>query len=274
MRTNKLRTMLVYLCVCAQLLVVGATRAQNGRGTVSGRVTDTSGGVLQGAAVELDPAGLTRGSDAQGEFTFTGVAAGKATNSDKLFGVGAPFAADGGETGGKGGAKRAAARRLDETGRNETAGERPTIAFSGTGGLTPIAGTRRAVEATGTLGQRFGSQKRFGALIGGSYDWNGRGIDDLEPVPDQAMNLPGSPTQYEAIDIREYRYYRTRWGIAGSLDYKPSDGSTLYVHGLYSDFKNYGERWVYSLNDNTTGVQLLGANGCGTDANEVTIQPA
>jgi len=78
------------------------------------------------------------------------------------------------------------------------------------------------VEATGTLGQRFGSQKRFGALIGGSYDWNGRGIDDLEPVPDQAVNMPGSPTQYEAIDIREYRYYRTRWGMAGSLDYKPS----------------------------------------------------
>src|SRR5882724_9168610 len=155
----------------------------------------------------------------------------------------------------------------------KTASERPTIAFSATGGLTPIAGTRRAVEATGTLGQRFGSQKRFGALVGGSYDWNGRGIDDLEPVPDQAMNLPGSPTQYEAIDIREYRYYRTRWGIAGSLDYKPSDGSTLYVHGLYSDFKNFGERWVYSLNDNTTGVQLLGANGCGTDASGVTISP-
>src|SRR2546423_7809280 len=155
----------------------------------------------------------------------------------------------------------------------KAAGERPTIAFSGTGGLTPIAGTRHAVEATGTLGQRFGSQKRFGALVGGSYDWNGRGIDDLEPVPDQAMNLPGSPTQYEAIDIREYRYYRTRWGIAGSLDYKPSDGSTLYVHGVYSDFKNFGERWVYSLNDNTTGVQLLDANGCGTDANGVTISP-
>src|SRR5256885_1861161 len=64
MRTNKLRTMLVYLCVCAQLLVVGATRAQSGRGTVSGRVTDTSGGVLQGAAVELDSAGAAAERDA------------------------------------------------------------------------------------------------------------------------------------------------------------------------------------------------------------------
>jgi len=46
--------------------------------TVSGRVTDTSGGVLQGAAVELDPAGLTAGfSTRKASFTFTGVAAGK-----------------------------------------------------------------------------------------------------------------------------------------------------------------------------------------------------
>ncbi len=79
--------MLVYLCVCAQLLVVGATRAQSGRGTVSGRVTDTSGGVLQGAAVELDPAGLTRVSDAQGEFTFTGVAAGSYTITYNFVGM-------------------------------------------------------------------------------------------------------------------------------------------------------------------------------------------
>src|SRR5256885_1274313 len=399
MRTNKLRTMLVYLCVCVQLLMVSATRAQSGRGTVSRGVMDTSGGLLQGAAVELDPAGLTRVSDAQGEFTFTGVAAGSYTITYNFVGMephSATVEVKAGETAradttlhvgsneqevivtaerahGEADAlnrEKSAdnllqvlpsevirslpnANMADAIGRlpsvtlerdegegkyvqirgteprltnvtldgvnvaspesgirqikldtipadlvesveinktlqanqdadgiggsvnlvTKTAGERPTIAFSGTGGLTPIAGTRHAVEATGTLGQRFGSQKRFGALVGGSYDWNGRGIDDLEPVPDQAMNLPGSPTQYEAIDIREYRYYRTRWGIAGSLDYKPSDVSTVNGHGLDSAFKNFGERWVYSLNDNTTGVQLLDANGCGTDANGVTISP-
>jgi len=35
--------MLVYLCVCMQLLMVGDA-AESGRGTVSGRVMDTSGG--------------------------------------------------------------------------------------------------------------------------------------------------------------------------------------------------------------------------------------
>src|SRR5258706_8924149 len=101
MRTNKLRTVLVYLCVCVQLLMVGATRAQSGRGTVSGRVTDTSGGVLQGAAVELDPAGLTRVSDAQGEFTFTGVTAGSYTITYNFVGMephSAPVEVKAGET--------------------------------------------------------------------------------------------------------------------------------------------------------------------------------
>src|SRR6267154_2531698 len=133
----------------------------------------------------------------------------------------------------------------------------------GMGGYTPIANGRRLVETTGTVGQRFGANKRFGALLGGSYDWNGRGIDDTEPVPDIA-NL-GSSSQarhFDKADIREYTYYRSRWGLAGSADYKPSDGSTLYIRGLYSDFHNYGDRWVYTLVDNTPGLTLGGTNGC------------
>jgi TonB-dependent receptor len=155
----------------------------------------------------------------------------------------------------------------------KTAGERPTISFSGMGGYTPIVGGRPVVESTGTLGQRFGHDKRWGVLIGGSYDWNGRGIDDIEPVPDQATNLPGQPAYFESVDLREYRYYRSRWGLAGSADYKLGEGSNIYVHGLYSDFKNFGDRWVYSLTDNTTGLQLLDKNGCDTDGTNTTVPP-
>jgi TonB-dependent receptor len=145
----------------------------------------------------------------------------------------------------------------------KTAGERPTIAVSGMGGYTPIVNGRGLVETTGTVGQRFGASKRFGALIGFSYDWNGRGIDDIEPVPDQATNLPGSPTWFDSIDQREYRYYRSRWGLSGSTDYKLREGSSIYLRGFYSDFKNFGDRWVYTLNDNTDPVAagLLNSNG-------------
>ena len=132
----------------------------------------------------------------------------------------------------------------------KTAGERPTMNFSSMGGYTPILGGRGLTENTGTVGQRFGASKRVGVLIGGSYDWNGRGIDDIEPVPDLATVGGQQVRIFDSMDVREYRYYRSRWGLAGSADYKPSDGSTIYIRGLYSDFHNYGDRWVYSINDN------------------------
>jgi TonB-dependent receptor len=145
----------------------------------------------------------------------------------------------------------------------KTATERPTVALSGMGGYMPILGGRGQVESTGTVGQRFGADKRFGILVGGSYDWTGRGIDDIEPVSDVAT-LPGGNTELwkDSIDVREYRYYRSRWGLAGSADYKLGEGSDVYARYLYSNFKNYGDRWVYSLNDNTPNVSLLGSNGC------------
>jgi TonB-dependent receptor len=144
----------------------------------------------------------------------------------------------------------------------KTATDQPTINLSGMGGYMPILGGRGQVETAGTIGQRFGSQKRFGALIGGSYDWTGRGIDDVEPVADIAT-LPGGGTErfFDSADLREYRYYRSRWGLAGSVDYKLGEGSNIYAHGLFSNFKNYGARFDYGLNDNTPGVQTLAGNG-------------
>jgi TonB-dependent receptor len=156
----------------------------------------------------------------------------------------------------------------------KTAGERPTIDIAGVGGTTPILGGRNIVQTTGTLGDRFGADKRWGVLVGGSYDWNGRGINDIEPVPDQATFSDGSATRYfDTQDMREYQYKRSRWGVTGSADYKLSEGSDIYIRGLYSSFHDYGDKWVYTLTDNTTGIQLLNANGCGTDNNGFTVAP-
>src|SRR5882762_24515 len=373
MRTNKLRTMLVYLCVCVQLLMVGATRAQSGRGTVSGRVTDTSGGVLQGAQVSLAPGGASGVSDVQGEFRITRVeagdytltvsyvgfetfrkavtlAAGQTTSLDAKLSVEAvdvevvvtsergsaeveavnrertadnivqvlpadvirslpnanmadalgrlpsvTIERDEGE--GKYVQVRGTEPRLTNTtidGINvpspesgvrqikfdaipadivesveinktlqanmdgdgiggsinlvtKTAGERPTVALSGMGGYMPILGGRPQYETAGTIGKRFGTDKRLGILVGGTYDWSGRGIDDIEPVSD----LNNGALWKDSIDIREYRYYRTRWGFASSADYKLGEGSNIYARLLYSDFQNYGDRWVYSFTDNS-----------------------
>jgi TonB-dependent receptor len=155
----------------------------------------------------------------------------------------------------------------------KTAGERPTLAFSGGGGTSLIQGDRNLVQTSGTIGQRFGQDKHFGILFGGSYDWNGRGIDDIEPVPDAATFGDGSTARYfDSQDIREYSYKRSRWGLTGSADYKFSENSSIYIRAIYSSFHDFGDKWVYSLTDNTAGIQLNNSNGCGT-ANGVTVPP-
>ena len=152
----------------------------------------------------------------------------------------------------------------------------PTISLGGLGGGTPIIHGRGLTEEVGTVGYRFGPDKKFGALIGGSYDWNGRGIDDIEPVPDIATLASGQQVSWkDGMDIRQYEYFRTRWGLGGSTDYKISEGSNIYIRAFYSDFHNYGDRFKYSLTDNTPGILLLapGNVGCPTNGTGVTIAP-
>src|SRR5499427_1169337 len=129
--------------------------------------------------------------------------------------------------------------------RTKTAGEQPTMMMSGLGGFTPIIGGRGVDQFDTTIGRRFGSARQFGALIGATYDWNGRGINDIEPSPTVTSLSP----HYDSIDQRDYMYYRTRWGLSGSTDYRVSNGTSFAVRGLYSTFRNWGQKWVYSLND-------------------------
>ena len=96
--------------------------------------------------------------------------------------------------------------------RTKTAGEVPTLGLYGLGGYTPISTNGRGVMQTGgTLGQRFGTQKKLGILIGGTYDYNGRGINDIEPVtnhrqPCSALRRDG----YSRLCLRPHPLGRDR----------------------------------------------------------------
>jgi TonB-dependent receptor len=129
------------------------------------------------------------------------------------------------------------------------AGDRPTLSLYGLGGFTPIANTRSVYEFGGTAGNRFGSQKRFGVMVSGSYDYNGRGIDDIEPVP-SLLDPTTLTAGFSSMAIRQYVYDRKRYGFGGSVDYRLSESSNVYVHTLYSDFKDDGHRWEWVINDN------------------------
>ena len=121
--------------------------------------------------------------------------------------------------------------------RTKNATDTPTISLEGSGGYTNIIGGRPVYQFDGTLGKRFLADKKLGVIFSGSYDWNGRGINDVEPGP---IVLGG-------YDERDYQYYRQRLGFAGTVDYKFNDTSNIYLKGLYSLFHNYGNRWDYNL---------------------------
>ncbi len=158
--------------------------------------------------------------------------------------------------------------------RTRSASDQPTISLFGIGGFTPIFNTRGVDQFGGTIGQRFGKKKRLGVLFGGTYDWNGRGINDLEPAPTTVQCDPGNCGKnvsasapyfgtYNGEDLRDYRYYRTRFGFEGSVDYRINDTSSVYARGLYSHFDNFGDRWVYSpaISSYTASAYQGGSDG-------------
>ncbi len=128
------------------------------------------------------------------------------------------------------------------------AGEAPTFDAISTLGYSPIENGRYMGLVGFTLGKRFGATKRWGVILGASYDYNGRGYNDIEPTPDlNASNITSTVPYYDSIDLREYRHQRLRWGGTMGADYKVSDHSTLAAHLLLSDFKDWGDKWTYTV---------------------------
>lgn len=372
----------------AALLTAGTLSAQTGKGSLTGSVTDTAGGALQGAQISVDPGNATAVTDAQGQFTITALNAGAYSVSVKYSGfeamtqkvtlsagqavrldsklkvsatsenidvyagreggeveaINRTFTADNiinvlpadvitslpnanvadaigrlpsvtlerDEGEGKYVQVRGTEPRLTNTTldgvnlasaetvrqikldlipadlvesvqinktlqanmggdgiggsvdlRTKSAESRPTFSLESLGGYNPIINGRPNYQFDGTLGKRFLVGQKLGVLIGGSYDWNGRGIDDVEPGP----ALAGT------YDLREYEYYRDRWGFAGTTDYRITDTSSIYFKGLYSHFNNFGNRWVYTPTINTFVSALQGDVDGNMSANAQIRRP-
>jgi TonB-dependent receptor len=93
-------------------------------------------------------------------------------------------------------------------------------------------------------GGRFGSDRRLGFLVGGTYDRNNRAINDLElgwDVNDKGGHIPVE------WDQRDYWYERTRVGVNTTLDYRYPDGSVAFLKGMYSKFDNFGTRYRFDV---------------------------
>lgn len=123
---------------------------------------------------------------------------------------------------------------------------------------------RRQGQGSAMWGGRFGEQRKLGVLVGGTYDHNNRGINDIELA--WGTNDAGTPIPVE-WDQRDYLYDRTRWGANSALDYRFDDGSTMFLRGTWSQLQNFGVVYKYDVAANgDSALASSGATGIGTDA--------
>ncbi|WP_446743851.1 TonB-dependent receptor [Silvibacterium acidisoli] len=127
--------------------------------------------------------------------------------------------------------------------RTKEAGDKLILDTYSDGGYTPILDGVGSYDLGGTVGKRFGLNKRLGLLGNAVMDYNGRGIDNIQPGLDPLSTF--AAPFYDNNTIREYRYDRTRYGFDGSADFRLTNDTTLYAHGFYSDLKDYGDKWYY-----------------------------
>jgi len=128
----------------------------------------------------------------------------------------------------------------------KTAGTQPYFSAESTMGFTPIQNTRYVGKVGTTAGMRFGANKRWGLIGGFEADYNGGGIDNIQPSPD--INPDGSTTPYYDNDTqRLYRFNEQRWGLTSTVDYKLSSETTFGLHFLLSDFRDWLDKWYYEV---------------------------
>jgi TonB-dependent receptor len=153
-----------------------------------------------------------------------------------------------------------------------SADDEPFYTVTGLTGYTPIINGRWLTQYDATVSKRFGPEKRLGVALGGSYDYNGRGYNNIEPAPgtNDFGDGRGPVPVYSGIHLREYMQRRHRYGFAGSTDYRLKNGSSAYVRGLFAEFKDFGDTWnvqenvgnllTQTTSDNTGNVVLRHLN--------------
>ena len=142
-----------------------------------------------------------------------------------------------------------------------SAQDKPTYELNGTAGYSPLPNGFWRGGFDGTFGHRWGANKKFGLLVGGTWDRTNRGINDLEPSQGTGTAPDGSNIAVvTSEDQRSYNYYRTRYGFDLDVDEKITPTMSVYLKGLYSDFHDFGETTVYT----PSGSNMIASASGGT----------
>lgn len=105
-------------------------------------------------------------------------------------------------------------------------------ALNGTivGGYNELMGKPNA-QGSLQYGQRFMDEK-LGVMLNSSYYFTDRGSDNWERDDSE-------------FELRDYQLTRTRMGLSGTIDYRISNNSEVYVRGIYNRFTDHEWRRTY-----------------------------
>jgi TonB-dependent receptor len=94
---------------------------------------------------------------------------------------------------------------------------------------------KQPFEASFTTGRLFGPRNQLGFVIGGNFSRRDFGVSALDPdgwdMSDEGYVFP------EEIELQVEDNERTRYGFTGSLDWRPSDRTSLSLRGLLTRTK-------------------------------------
>jgi TonB-dependent receptor len=120
---------------------------------------------------------------------------------------------------------------------------------------------KNPIKADVMVGGRFGADEQFGVLIGGSYSnrtFRSAGFFPDDWAPSARLARGGLPIN---IKFTDYELERERIGAVASLDWRPDDGTELYLRGLYSKFTEDEYRQRFRLDFSNATPDALIASG-------------
>jgi TonB-dependent receptor len=113
----------------------------------------------------------------------------------------------------------------------------PRISLTLGGGYNSLRGSGLA-NFGGTYGRRILNNK-LGLIASASYLTTDRASDDFEPS--------WKSLKLDSLGLRHYDLNRKRWGIAPSVDYRFSDESQVFFHGIFNRFDDQEYRQADNL---------------------------
>ncbi|WP_010183560.1 TonB-dependent receptor [Sphingomonas sp. PAMC 26605] len=102
--------------------------------------------------------------------------------------------------------------------------------------------SRSPYEGDITAGTRFGPDKTFGVVLSGNYSSRPIESENLQGSSNWGTPTGTSRALPDDYRIRDYNLNRTRYGVVGNFDWRPSSDVNVYLRTLYSTFKDHETR--------------------------------